>query len=279
MSLGVPDRTLGSAEKAVPVFIYPDAEALGGALAGKIVDAVQAAAEKGEMYLLGCPGGRSAASTYEAIGRLAAEKQGSMANLVVVMMDNYVERTNGGFRHCPDDAHYSCMRFARADIQDVINRRLPAEHRIPDDSVWMPDPAEPEAYEARIDAVGGIDLFIVASGASDGHVAFNPPGSPLESSTRITELAETTRRDNLGTFPDFGGIDEVPTHGVTVGVGTIVSCSREVVCVIHGAHKQHAVRELAARESYDPQWPASLIYEANTIGLLVDEAAAVGLGG
>lgn len=279
MTPGTSSGTLGPADKAVPVFVYPHAAALGESLAEKIVIGVDAAAKMGEAYLLGCPGGRSAASTYEAIGRLAAEKQVSMANLVVVMMDNYVERVDGGFRHCPHDAHYSCMRFARADIRDVVNSRLGEDHRIPDASIWMPDPAEPDAYESQIDSAGGIDLFIVASGASDGHVAFNPPGSDLESTTRITELAQTTRQDNLGTFPEFGGIDEVPTHGVTVGVGTIVSCSREVVCVIHGAHKQRAVRELAARKSYDPQWPASLVYEANTVGLLVDEAAAVGLGG
>ncbi len=43
--------------------------------------------------------------------------------------------------------------------------------------LWYADPADPAAYDRRIAAAGGIDLFLLASGASDGHVAFNPPGS------------------------------------------------------------------------------------------------------
>ena len=81
----------------------------------------------------------------------------------------------------------------------------------------MPDPADPEEYDKRIADVGGIDLFLLASGTSDGHVAFNPAGTPVGTRTRVVGLTEQTRRDNLTTFPTFGGLDEVPLYGVTVG--------------------------------------------------------------
>src|SRR5690606_32844684 len=112
------------------------------------------------------------------------------------------------------------------------------------------------------------------SGASDGHVAFNPPGTPLDSRTRIVELAPSTRRDNLSTFPAFASLDEVPTHGVSVGLGTIARLSRRVVLVMHGSHKRHAATRLAQCSDFTPDWPASVIYRCSQPLVLLDRAAA-----
>ncbi len=277
MTVDGPDATLECGRGPVPVYVFPDEDALGGALAEKILAGIAASSRGGARYLLGCPGGRSVASTYRALGRLAAAAGTNMSGTVIVMMDNYVERRDGSFRHCPRNAHYSCERFAREHIRAVVNERLTGERRIPDGNIWLPDPDDPPGYDRRIRSAGDIDLFIVASGASDGHVAFNPPGSDVAGVTRIVELAPTTRRDNLGTFPGFESIDDVPAYGVSVGVGTILSRSREIACVIHGPHKKDAVRELASRRSYDAAWPATLIYEGPAIGLFLDRAAAEGL--
>ena len=126
--------------------------------------------------------------------------------------------------------------------------------------MWLPEPADPAAYEARIAAAGDVDVFIVASGASDGHVAFNPPGTPLDSGPWIVPLAETTRRDNMATFPDFPSIDAVPTHGVSVGLGTIVRRSRSVRLVIHGDGKRTAAARVLGATGFDPAWPATFIH-------------------
>lgn len=48
------------------------------------------------------------------------------------------------------------------------------------------------AYEQQIAAAGGIDLQLLGVG-SDGHIAFNEPGSSLASRTRIKALTERTR--------------------------------------------------------------------------------------
>jgi glucosamine-6-phosphate deaminase len=264
-------------DTSIPVYVYPDANALGIGLASVITQGVRDAIKHETHYLLGCPSGRSAASTYVAIGRLAAEENIDMSRTIIVMMDDYVLYRDGSYVHCPEDAHYSCIKFARESIRDVVNSELPDAKRIPEEHLWVPDPANPEAYDAKIMDAGGIDLFIVASGASDGHVAFNPPGSDSSTTTRIIELAVTTRRDNLGTFPEFDSLDDVPEYGVSVGVHTIVSCSTAVACVIHGEHKNGALREMVSREAFDPEWPVSLIYDAKTIGLFVDEAAASGV--
>lgn len=268
--------TFGHPPHTARVLVFPDAEALGAQLAGEILDLLSEARKGARPFLLGCPGGRSLRSTYRALGQLAAEQGADLSRLVIVMMDEYVlpSRRAGRFRNCPAGAHYSCHRFAREEIAAVLNAGLRASRRVRSASVWFPDPAASAAYETKIEKAGGVDLFLVASGASDGHVAFNPPGSALDSPTRIVTLAESTRRDNLGTFPKFGGLAEVPAHGVSVGLGTISRLSRRVALVIHGAHKRDAVRRLLRCADFTPTWPASVILRCRKPGVWLDRAAA-----
>ena len=51
--------------------------------------------------------------------------------------------------------------------------------------------AECTAYEAKMKAAGGVDLFLGGIGP-DGHIAFNEPGSSLSSRTRVKSLTTDT---------------------------------------------------------------------------------------
>lgn len=79
--------------------------------------------------------------------------------------------------------------------------------------------AECTAYEAKIKAVGGIDLFLGGIGA-DGHIAFNEPGSSLASRTRVKTLAYDTIIANSRFF--YNDLDLVPKMALTVGVQTVL---------------------------------------------------------
>lgn len=257
----------------VPLEILPTPEALGEALARDILAGIVAAGRDGRRYLLGCPAGRSGRVVYRALGGQALRAQADLSSLVIVMMDEYVVPVAGGHELCREDAHYSCRRFASEEIAAVVGAGLPPGRRIPPEQVWFPRPSRPAEYDERLAAAGGVDLFLVASGASDGHVAFNPPGSPLESGTRIVALAESTRRDNLATFPAFRSLDEVPRHGVSVGLGTIAR-SRQVAMILHGQHKRTAARRLLDSGDFTPDWPASFVYRCSGGRILLDAAAA-----
>lgn len=248
------------------VRIFDTPEQLGEAVADDI--ATRIAATPGS-FLLGCPGGRSPKPVYAALARRRLD----LSRLVIVMMDDYLTGEGDILAQVDAHAHYSCRRFARADIQAVLNTGRPAAWQIPDTQVWFPDPADPGAYDHRIRAAGGIDFFLLASGASDGHVAFNPGGSAGDSLTRIVPLAEATRRDNLMTFPDFPGLDAVPRHGVTVGIATIAA-ARATGMVVWGAGKRLAFRHLSAATGYDPAWPATVWAACPDATLYADRAAA-----
>lgn len=254
--------------------VFPDATALGVAVAAEIVSGIDSARERGRHYLLGCPGGRSPRSTYAALAALIREQSVDLSHVVIVMMDDYVVRVGEEFDRVPADLHCSVERFAREEILAPLNAAAGLGRGIPGEHLWLPDAQDPGAYDDRLRDAGGIDLFILASGDSDGHVAFNPPGTPLTSRTRVIELADTTRRDNLGTFPDFTGIDDVPLYGISVGIATIAEFSRRAVLVAPGASKREAVQRIAAARDYDPQWPATVLAQCSHPALYADELSA-----
>jgi len=234
-----------------PLRLFADADELGAALAAEISARVRA---KDGRFLLGCPGGRSLVSTYRALAGT------SMRGVVIVMMDEYV--VDGS--PAPPDLHYSCRGFAM--------RKLAGPLGISPDDIWVPDPRDPAAYDERIDASGGIDVFLLGSGASDGHIAFLGPGSPLDGRTAVVRLAESTRRDNLVTFPEFAALDEVPRHGVSIGLGTVRD-ARLLRLVLHGADKRAAAKRLLALDEFDPAWPASVVHEHDGAEIWLDRAA------
>lgn len=252
--------------------ILPTPYAIGEVVADSIVERAGAASER--PFLLGCPSGRTAVPVYEALARRAREGH-DLSNLVIVMMDDYlVPDTEQGYRVVDPAASYSCWGFARRDILEPIARACAQAGTTAPTHIWTADPQRPEEYDERIAQAGGIDLFLLASGDSDGHVAFNQPGTPRGTGTHIAQLGEATRRDNMGTFPEFTQLDMVPRHGVTVGVDTIARYSAAVVMILTGAHKHQAFERITAADAYDSQWPATIITECRNPVLFADTAAA-----
>lgn len=253
--------------------IFPDADALGAALAVEIVTGMTEAAREGRRYLLGCPGGRSLISTYLAVAARLRVAPMDLAHVVIVMMDDYLDDTPGPARRVPVEVLHSCERFGRRQIAEPWNRAVGSRPGIPADQVWLPDPLDPAGYDERIAAAGGVDLFLLASGASDGHVAFNPPGSDIADGTRVIALADTTRRDNLATFPHFAALDKVPRRGVSVGPATIARLSRRVRLVATGPAKAASVARVLAVRRWQADWPATLVHACHNGELWTDRAA------
>lgn len=89
------------------------------------------------------------------------------------------------------------------------------------------------AYEAKMKAVGGVDLFLGGIGP-DGHIAFNEPGSSLASRTRVKSLTTDTIIANSRFFDN--DVNKVPKTSVTVGVGTVLD-AKEVLIMVNGHNK------------------------------------------
>ncbi len=125
------------------------------------------------------------------------------------------------------------------------------------------------AYERAIQEAGGVDLQILGIG-TDGHIAFNEPGSSLASRTRIKTLTQQTRVDNARFFG--GDVESVPTHCLTQGLATIME-ARHVILVATGRSKAEAVHQLV-EGPVSALWPATILQHHPHVTVLLDDAAA-----
>ncbi len=123
-------------------------------------------------------------------------------------------------------------------------------------------------YEERIQRCGGIDLQILGIG-SDGHIAFNEPGSSLSSRTRLKTLARQTIEDNARFFDRP---EDVPVYAITMGVGTILE-ARQVFLMANGSHKAAAIAR-AVEGPLTSIITASALQMHPAVKVFLDEAAA-----
>jgi glucosamine-6-phosphate deaminase len=130
-------------------------------------------------------------------------------------------------------------------------------------------PAACETYEQAIRDAGGVDLQLLGIG-TDGHIAFNEPGSSLASRTRIKTLTRQTRIDNARFFGD--DVESVPTHCLTQGLATIME-ARHVILVATGRSKAEAVHQLV-EGAVSALWPATILQHHPHVTVLLDDAAA-----
>ncbi|MEX0749225.1 MAG: 6-phosphogluconolactonase, partial [Dehalococcoidia bacterium] len=103
---------------------------------------------------------------------------------------------------------------------------------------------------------------------TNGHVAFNEPGSTRDSHARTVDLAPASREVHAATF---GSIDAVPDRGMTLGMSDLLA-ARAVLVLASGAHKAAIVRDaIEGPETEDV--PASLLRSHADLTWVLDEAA------
>ena len=107
-----------------------------------------------------------------------------------------------------------------------------------------------QAYE---DIISEVDLCILGIG-SNGHIAFNEPGTSFDSVTRVVDLTEETIKDNSRFFPT---IEDVPTQAITMGLKPIMS-SKKIIIMANGKHKKD-ILEQAMYGDITEDIPASIL--------------------
>jgi glucosamine-6-phosphate deaminase len=256
-----------------PIRVFPSPAHGGEYVAARILAAIDTAANESRRCLIGIPTGRTPMPILAALLASLRARPRRLDHLVIALMDEYLVPGEHGLVHAPATKPWSCHAFVLRELFAPLVAMLPGTHGLSTANIWSPDPRDPGAYDRRLAEAGGIDLFVMASGAGDGHVAFNTPGSPRDGHTSIISLSESTRRYNLETFPIFGTLDEVPHHGVGVGIATLCT-SRASMMVAWGHAKQQTVARMRAATMYEPDWPATLIHECANAEIVVDADAA-----
>jgi len=128
--------------------------------------------------------------------------------------------------------------------------------------------AECKKFEEEIKAAGGIDLQLLGIG-SNGHIAFNEPGTAKDSRTAVVQLKESTIKDNARFFKSA---DEVPRQALSMGNGSVLE-AKEIVLVANKESKADPIAT-AVEGPASVDCPASLLQEHSNVTIIVDEAAA-----
>ncbi len=213
-------------------------------------------------FVLGLPTGSSPLGAYKELVALNKAGKVSFKNVITFNMDEYV-----GLPESHPESYHSFMWnnfFSKIDIKkenvNILNGNAPDLA------------AECAAYEERMKAAGGVELFLGGVGA-DGHIAFNEPGSSLASRTRVKTLTEDTRVMNSRFFG--GDPAKVPATALTVGVGTVMD-SREVVILVSGLNKARALRH-SIEEGVSHMWTLSCLQNHPKGIIICDEDATMEL--
>ena len=239
------------------IVILPTADEV-GEMAARIVAAV---VRRVPTAVIGVATGSSPLGIYASLAARVSRGELDFSRVRAFALDEYA-----GLAASHPESYHSV-------IDRTVTRPLgmdPALVHVPDGTA--PDlPAACRHYEHMIEDAGGVDVQILGIGAN-GHIGFNEPASSLASRTRIKTLTPRTRQDNARFF---GSLDEVPTHCLTQGLGTIMR-ARQAVLVAQGAGKAPAIAA-AVEGPVSAMCPASVLQFHEHATIVIDEDAAAGL--
>lgn len=213
---------------------------------------------KNKPFVLGLPTGSSPVGVYKNLVKLYSEGKLSFQNVVTFNLDEYV----GIPESHPQSFHFFMNEhlFNKVDIQRENINILNGNASDPD--------AECIEYENKIKSFGGIRLFLGGIG-TNGHLAFNEPGSSLKSKTRIEALAYDTIVSNARFFDN--DVNKVPRYALTVGIGTIME-AEEILIIVCGYKKAGALQKII-EDGVNHMWPASALQFHPKVLIVCDEEA------
>lgn len=155
--------------------------------------------------------------------------------------------------------------FMKKNLFDGIG--IPPENTHIENGLAGDTEAECARYNALLSDLRQ-DIQLLGIG-SNGHIAFNEPGTPFSSETHVVELAESTIRDNSRLFERE---EDVPRRAFTMGLKNIMNAEK-ILVLANGANKAKAVRGLVEGEITE-RLPASVLRMHPDCTLIVDEDAA-----
>lgn len=208
--------------------------------------------------VLGLATGSTPIGLYERMVKDHKENETSYKEIKSFNLDEYVG--------LPIEHPESYYAFMHRNLFDHID--------IPEENTHVPsglgDDLDKQAkhYDEMIDE-NPVDIQVLGIG-SDGHIAFNEPGTPFDSGTHVCDLAESTIQDNCRFFDN--DINLVPKQAVTQGIGTIMK-AKNIMLIATGKNKAQAIKDMI-EGPVDIVCPASILQNHGDVVVIIDEEAA-----
>lgn len=207
--------------------------------------------------VLGLATGTSPIGIYQNLIEMCKRGEISFADVKTVNLDEYVGL---------DGSHPQSYRFFMND--NLFNHvDINKANTFVPNGVALNLEKECQRYTALVDSMQQ-DIQLLGIG-SNGHIAFNEPGTDFQSTTHVVNLTENTIKDNSRLFDS---IDQVPTKALTMGIKNIINAKR-ILIVANGKNKAQAVWQMV-KGSVTVDCPASILQTHPDVTVVVDKDAA-----
>ncbi len=193
--------------------------------------------------VLGLATGSSPLGTYRQLIDWYKKGDVDFDKVISINLDEYVGLS------AKDEQSY--RRFMNENFFDHINIRQENTF-VPDGCAKNLD-AACKAYDAHIEAVGGIDLQLLGIGL-DGHIGFNEPDDVFVKNTHVVTLDPSTIKANARFFENE---EQVPRRAITMGMVSIMQ-AKKIVLIANGTAKRD-ILEKAFFGPITPRIPASIL--------------------
>jgi len=234
------------------VEIFKDKETLYRSVSDFYIKAIN---EKPNMTL-GLATGTTPIPLYKNLIEAYKNKQVSFKDITTFNLDEYIGL---------DKTHKaSYAYFMKNQLFDHIDIKL--ENTFIPSGILEPQVAISE-FQKALNA-HQVDIQLLGLG-SNGHIGFNEPSTPFNSTTHQTDLALSTIKDNSRMFDS---IDDVPTQSITMGIQDIMRASK-IILIATGEQKAEAVYGMI-HGPVDENLPASILQKHKDVVIYLDEAAA-----
>lgn len=169
------------------------------------------------------------------------------------------------YKGLPKTHEQSYAYFMKTNLFDSIN--IDMQNTYIENGTADDEKAECDRYDGILDKFPR-DIQLLGLG-SNGHIAFNEPGTPFNSRTHTVKLKESTIIDNSRLFND---VSEVPTEAFTMGIRDIMR-AKKIIILASGENKADAVFK-TVKGKITEAVPASILQMHPDCMLIVDRAAA-----
>lgn len=246
-----------------PVVICDQATTASERVAKEIADLIRSRHEANKPTVLGLATGSTPIGVYRELVRLYREEGLSFSKVITFNLDEY-----WGLEGSHEQSY---RRFMNQHLFEQVDIPLWNTHVLQGKNV---NPSlECQAFETKILAVGGVDLWLLGIG-NNGHIAFNEPGSSVDSRTRLVNLTPSTIVANSdGRF--FKDPQDVPRCALSAGIGTVREARRLIVLAL-GEGKASAVQN-ALEGNFSPDNPASMLQDHPHCTFVLDKGSSSAL--